>query len=171
MPLTPFHLGPAILLGLIVLRYLDFPTLIIANVIVDIEPMFIILFNLDLTHHQFIHTFLGGTMIAFILTWIMKKIRIRFSTLLSVFKIEQKTSLKSTFLAALSGIYMHILLDSQMHMDIRPFYPLEANPFLNGNVSSVIDVTMFCIWSFIGGIIVYAIRLVLNKKNPMNRSK
>ncbi len=171
MPLSPFHLGPAILLGLIILRYVDLPTLIIASVIVDIEPMFIILFNLDVTHHQFLHTFLGGTLVVFILTWIMKKIRIKFSPLLSFFKIEQKASLRSIFLAALSGIYIHILLDSRIYMDIRPFYPLEVNPFLNRNVSSVIGVYMFCIWSFIGGVFVYAIQLVLIKRNPMNRSK
>lgn len=50
MPLTPFHLGPALLLGLIFLRYVDFPTFLVANVIVDIEPMFIMLFNLDYSH-------------------------------------------------------------------------------------------------------------------------
>lgn len=171
MPLSPFHLGPAILFGLIVLRYMDFPTMIIASVIVDIEPMFIILFNLDFTHHQVLHTFLGGTLAVFILTWIMKKIRIKFSPLLSFFKIEQKVSLKSILLSAASGIYIHILLDSRMHTDIRPFYPLEVNPFLNGNLSSIIDVYMFCIWSFVGGIIVYAIRLVLIKIKSINRLK
>jgi len=165
MPLTPFHLGPAILLGLIFLRYVDLPTFMIANVIVDIEPMFIILFNLDLTHHQFLHTFLGGTLVVFILTWIMKKIRSKFSPLLMFLKIEQKASLRNIFLASLSGIYIHIILDSRMHMDIRPFYPLMVNPFLNGSISSVLSVYMFCIWSFIGGLIVYAIRLVIIKKN------
>ena len=171
MPLSPFHLGPAILLGLIILRYVDLPTLIIANVIIDIEPMFILLFNLDFTHHQFLHTFLGGTLVVFTLTWIMKKVRIKFSPLLSFFKIEQKASLKSILVAASSGIYMHILLDSRIYMDIRPFYPLEVNPFLNGILSSVIDVYMFCIWSFIGGIIVYTIRLVMLKIMSINMVK
>lgn len=165
MPLTPFHLGPAMLLGLIFLSYVDLPTFIIANVIVDIEPMFIILFNLDLTHHQFLHTFLGGTLVAVLLTWIMKKIRSKFSQLLMFLKIEQKSSLRTILLASLSGIYIHIIVDSLMHADIRPFYPLMVNPFLNGYILSVLSVYMICIFSFIGGLIVYAIRLVLIKKN------
>jgi membrane-bound metal-dependent hydrolase YbcI (DUF457 family) len=171
MPLTPFHLGPAIVLGLIFLRYVDLPTFLIANVIVDIEPMFIILVNLDLTHHQFLHTFLGGTFVAIILTWIMKKIRNKLSPLLIVVKIEQKVSMRNILLASLSGIYIHIILDSLMHADIRPFYPLMDNPFLNESILSVLSVYMVCIWSVIGGLIVYALRLGLiqKRRNKSNR--
>ena len=167
MPLTPFHLGPALLLGLIFLKYVDLPTFLVANVIVDIEPMFIMLFNLDLTHHQFLHTFLGGTIVALILTWIMNKIRLKISPLLTLFKIEQKPSLRSILIASLSGIYIHILLDFRMHLDIKPFYPLDANPFLNASNSSALGIYMLCIWSFIIGLIVYAVRIILIKRKTM----
>ena len=39
MPLTPFHLGPGLLFGLLLFRYIDFPTSLIASVIVDVEPI------------------------------------------------------------------------------------------------------------------------------------
>jgi membrane-bound metal-dependent hydrolase YbcI (DUF457 family) len=158
MPLTPFHLGPAILVGLIFLQYIDLPTFIIANVIIDLEPLCIILFNLELTHHQFLHTFLGGTLVAVILTTFMNSIRSKFSPILRLIKIEQKTSLRKIMLAAVSGIYLHIILDSLMHVDIRPFYPLLVNPFLQESISSIGSVYMLCLLTSIGGGIVYAIR-------------
>ena len=164
MPLTPFHLGPALLLGLIFLKYVDLPTFLVANVIVDIEPMFIILFNLDLTYHQFLHTFLGGTLVALILTWIMTKFRGKLSPLLTFFKIEQKPKFRKILIASIFGIYTQILLASRMHKDIRPFYPLDMNPFLNGSMSSVLSVYMLCIWSFIGGLVIYAVRIILIRR-------
>jgi len=167
MPLTPFHLGPALILGLIFLRYVNLPTFLVANVIVDIEPMFIMLFNLCYSHHQFLHTFLGGTIVALILTWIMNDIRGRLSPLLMFFKIEQKPTFWSILIASIFGTYTHILLDSRMHEDVRPFYPLDVNPFLNGSISSVLDVYMLCMWSFIGGLIIYTVRLILTQRRNM----
>jgi hypothetical protein len=35
MPFTPLHFGPAILIGLLALKYLDFPTFVAANLVVD----------------------------------------------------------------------------------------------------------------------------------------
>ncbi len=69
MPFTPFHLGPALLFGLVLFSYLDFPTFMVANVIVDIEPFMIIALGLDLPLHGFFHSFLGGVIVSLLLTW------------------------------------------------------------------------------------------------------
>ena len=167
MPLTPFHLGPALLLGLIFLQYVDLPTFLVANVIVDIEPMFILLFNLDLTHHQFLHTFLGGTFVALILTMIMSKIRRKISPILTFFKIEQKPTFKRILIASVFGTYTHIFLDSRVHRDIRPFYPLEMNPLLNESIFSMWEISTFCLLSFLGGLVVYAVRIILIRRKTM----
>lgn len=168
MPLTPFHLGPALLLGLIFLRYVDLPTFIVANVIVDIEPMFILVFNLGYSHHQFFHTFLGGTIVALVIAWIMNRIRGKLSPLLLFFKIEQKPTFTNILIASVFGTYIHILLDSWVHGDVKPFFPLDVNPFLNESMSSTLGVYMLCIWSFIGGLIVYSIRTILIRRKAMN---
>jgi membrane-bound metal-dependent hydrolase YbcI (DUF457 family) len=167
MPLTPFHLGPALLLGLFFLNYIDLPTFLIANVIVDLEPLFIILFNLNLTHHQFLHSFLGGTIVALFLSGAMYKIRGILSPLLSFFKLQQNPTFWSILITSITGIYTHILLDSTVHRDIRPLYPLDVNPFLNSDLLSVLSVYMFCILSLIGGIIFYALRLLLISRKTM----
>ena len=161
MPLTSFHLGPALMLGLIFLKYIDFPTFLIANVVVDIEPILIILLNLDQPLHGFFHSFLGGSIVALILTLVMVKIRDSFYSLLKFFRLEQESSFKRILIASLSGIYIHILLDSRMHMDVKPFYPLDSNPFLSRSLLAGLEVDMICVWSFIGAVVIYVTKLFL----------
>ena len=64
MPLTPFHLGPALFLGLIFFRFVNLPSFLAANVVVDLEPFFVLLFGLDYPLHGFFHSFLGGSLAA-----------------------------------------------------------------------------------------------------------
>jgi membrane-bound metal-dependent hydrolase YbcI (DUF457 family) len=128
----------------------------------------IIIFNLNLTHHQFFHTLIGGTIVALPLTWIMHKIRKTLSPLLTLFKLDLQPTVRSILLGSLIGIYTHILLDSMMHKDIRPFYPLDVNPLLHGPMSSILSVYMLCIWSFFGGVIMYVLRIFLIKRQVMN---
>ena len=161
MPLTPFHLGPGLLIGLLLLSYIDFPTFLVASVIVDVEPILVLAFDLDYPLHGFFHSFLGGTLVAFLLAAVMSKVRDSLSPLLSFFKLEQKSSFKNILVASLSGIYIHILLDSRMHRDIRPFYPLDSNPFLSSSALPGLGVYMLCFWCFIGAAVIYVVRLFL----------
>lgn len=161
MPLTPYHLGPAFLVGLLLLSYIDFPTFVIASVIVDVEPMVVLLLKLDMPLHGFFHSFIGGTLAALALTAFMAKFRKRFSGLLSFFRLERKASLKGILAAALLGVYIHLLLDSTMHADMQPFYPLPINPFLEQGPLAGLTATMICVWCFMGAIIVYAAMLFL----------
>jgi len=74
MPFTPFHFGPALFFGLLLLQYIHFPTFIIANVIVDLEPFLVLFFDLDYPLHGFFHSFAGGSIISIILALWMGKI-------------------------------------------------------------------------------------------------
>jgi membrane-bound metal-dependent hydrolase YbcI (DUF457 family) len=129
MPFTPYHFGPGFLIGLLFLSFIDFPTLLIGSIIVDIEPFLVLVFNLDYPLHGFFHSFLGGTIAALILTMIMAKGRKYLTPILAFFKIKQKISITRILSASLIGIYIHILLDSPIYTDIRPFFPLNLNPF------------------------------------------
>ena len=133
MPFTPFHLGPGLLFGLL-LSYVDFPTFLVASVIVDIEPFLVLTSNLNYPLHGFLHSFMGGTLLALILAPAMSKIRSILSPLMSFFKLEKKLSFRSVLSAALLGVYLHILLDSPLYSDIRPFYPFDFNPFLSNSM-------------------------------------
>ena len=172
MPLTPFHLGPGLLIGLLLLSYIDFPTFVVASVIVDVEPILVLAFGLDYPLHGFFHSFLGGTLIAFLLAAVMSRVRASLSPLLSFFKLEHKSSFKTILIASLSGIYIHILLDSRMHRDIRPFYPLGFNPLLSSSTVRRLGVYMLCFWCFVGAAVIYAIRLFLIwRRKPRNNQE
>lgn len=151
MPLAPFHLGPGLLIGLLLLSYIDFATFLVASIIIDVEPIVVIIFDLDYPLHGFFHSFLGGTIVAFLLAAVMSKVRESLSPLLSFFKLEQKSTFKKILLASLTGIYIHILLDSRMHKDIQPFYPLDFNPFLSSSaLHRIVGVHIMCLvlyWS------------------------
>ena len=171
MPFTPFHWGPGLLFGLLLFSYIDFPTFLLANVIVDIEPFLVLSLNLNYPLHGILHSFLGGTIFSFLLTMVMYRMRNILSPLMSYFKLDQTPSFKSILSASLSGIYLHIILDSFLYSDIRPFYPFAFNPFLRHGMSIGFKVYGFCILSFIGAGAIYAIRLVYQRKSLSSNAR
>jgi len=170
MPFTPFHLGPALLFGLLLLSYVDFPTFLVASVIVDIEPFLVLTLDLNYPLHGFLHSFLGGTLLAFLLATAMSQVRSILSPLMSFLKLEKKLSFKSILSASLFGVYLHILLDSPLYSDIRPFYPFDFNPFLSNSMFIGFEVYTLCVLSFIVGAAIYAIRLSL-RRTVVNRPR
>ena len=158
-PYPLFHLGPALLFGLLLLNYLDLPTFLVASVVVDIEPLLVLSLNLNYPVHGYLHTFIGGTIVAFFLVLAMSRIRESLRPLMSFFKLEQKVSLRSIVLASVFGIYLHILLDSLIMSDIRPFYPLQSNPLQVHSMFIGFEVYAFCVLLFVAGGIIYALRM------------
>ena len=164
MPFTPFHLGPGLLFGLLLFSYVDLPTFLAASVVVDIEPFLVLSLNLDYPVHGYLHTFLGGTLIAFLLVLAMSRMRGTLSPLMSFLKVKQKTSFRSILLASVFGVYLHILLDSHLYSDIRPFYPIESNPLLAHGMFVGFEIYTFCVLSLLGGAIVYGVRLAFSRR-------
>ena len=164
MPFTPLHFGPALFFGMILLRYIDFPTFLVANVIVDIEPFVILIFglhradSLSLPLHGLSHSFLGGTFVALLLVLLMTRIREFTASLTRLIGMEQKHSARSIYAAALSGVYLHILLDSRLYTDIRPFYPFSLNPFLGG-MAAAFGVWWLCVVTGLIGLALLVFRL------------
>jgi len=171
MPFTPFHLGPGLLFGLLLLSYVDLPTFLVVSVVVDIEPFLVLTLDLNYPLHGFLHSFLGGTILAFILAAAMSKVRSNLSPLMSFLKLEKKHSFKSVLSASLFSVYLHILLDSPLYSDIRPFYPFDFNPFLGNSMFISAAIYTLCILSFIGGAAIYAIRLVFRRRTVVNRPR
>ena len=160
MPFTPFHFGPALLFGLLLIAFIDFPTFIVANVIVDLEPFLVISLGLNYPLHGFFHSLVGGTVLAFVLTFVMFKLRRFTFAVMKFFRLEHTASWKSVLAASLLGVYLHILLDAPLYSDIRPFYPFEVNPLLSNNMAVSIHIYMFCIFSFLAGAVIYFFMLI-----------
>ena len=169
MPFTPFHLGPALVIGIILIYYIDFPTLLVASVILDIEPFLVLLLDLNYPLHGFFHSFLGGTIIILLLSFFMFKIRPILNPITDFFKIEQKSSFLNILTASIIGIYSHILLDAPLYSDMQPFFPLNFNPFLNASGVPEITIYLFCAYCFIAAIMLFFIRLAIKFKNKNNK--
>ncbi len=164
MPFTPYHFGPGLFLGVVLLPFVDLSTIIIASVILDLEPLVALMLNLPIPLHGFFHTYLGATIVAFILTFVIWPFRGYFNKIVSVFGLHQESSLRHIFLASIIGTCSHILLDSFLYAEMNPFYPILGNPFL-GIVQGVF-VYNICIILGLLGFAIYIIRTVYNQYKP-----
>ena len=158
MPFTPFHIGPSAWMGLLLFKILDFPSLLIASIIVDIEPVCVLVFNLNYPMHGFFHSFLGSSIIAVLNAILMHSLRDSVKELMRAFKLEQDSSFKKILWTSFFGVYFHILLDSPLYNDIKPFYPSNDNPFYG--IFSSQQIYHFCTFSFLIAIIFYSFRLL-----------
>lgn len=156
MPFTPFHLGPALGFGLPLKKYLHLPTFIVANVIVDAEPFLVLVLGLRYPLHGYLHTYVSAFLLGIVLGATMFLLEPHFSPLYKSLLLEADNRLEwiSFVLAGVMGIALHVTLDSPLYSDIRPFYPLTANPFFRPDIES--QVYSFCIWMGLIGILFYA---------------
>jgi len=159
MPFTPFHLGPALFLGLVFFRHLNLPAFLIANVIVDIEPFIVLLFGLDYPLHGFFHSFLGGSLIALVLYLAMVKMYPYVRGVMDTFRLGQEMSRRKIMLSCFFGVYLHIILDSVIYTDIMPFFPFGVNPFLSLGIGNN-EVYLSCVLMLAAGIFLFAYRTV-----------
>ena len=167
MPLTPYHLGPSFWIGMSFLRIFDFLTLLIASVIVDIEPSCVLQFDFNYSLHGFFHSFLGGSMVAGLTAAAMYFLKDYFKKVMAEFKLEQDSPLKKILWTSFFGVYTHILLDAPLYCDMRSFYPFQNNPFY-GMFSSQ-HIYLFCTFSFIMGMATYWTRLIVKRKSVNRR--
>lgn len=162
MPFTPLHLGPNSWIGILLLRVVDFPALLISGVIVDIEPIFILFFNLNYPFHGFFHSFLGSSILAVLTAVILYLFKGKIKKIMAIPKLVQDSSFLKILLTSFFGVWLHVLLDSPLYRDIKPFYPLGNNPFYGW--FSLRQIYLFCGLSFLIGILFYLIKLLVFKK-------
>ena len=62
MPLTPVHIGPAVLIGAIAGRKLNLTVLITSTILIDLEHVYFGIRYGDIVTHGFWHTFGGATL-------------------------------------------------------------------------------------------------------------
>jgi membrane-bound metal-dependent hydrolase YbcI (DUF457 family) len=162
MPFTPYHFGPISWISLLGIKYLNIAAFLIASVIIDVEPFLVIVFSLNYPLHGFLHTILGGTIVAFILAVVLFHIRDLLNKIMAIIKLNQESTFKTILFSCLVGVYSHIFLDSFLYSDIKPLYPFGNNP-LFGMVSYK-TIYLFCSYSFLLGALFYIVRLIKIKR-------
>ena len=157
MPFTPFHLGPTLLIGLLLFHYLDIASFLVSSVIVDVEP-FYLMFQRAAYLHGFFHSYLGASILGVLVALCIYPLRRGVERVLESFRIPQRSSFRKILFASLIGAYSHVFLDSFLYEEMRPFYPLEVNPFLNA--VSAYSVYGFCGISILLGLVMYVYRAI-----------
>jgi hypothetical protein len=171
MPFTPFHFGPGLLIkGLIPARF-SLSMYALANVAMDVEPLYHLLHN-DAQLHGASHTLLGAGLIgagtamagrgAIRRAWQLYE---RWSANAgSPFCIGSQQA----WLGAMLGTYSHVLMDAVMHADMRPFLPLtDANPWLH--VSWTEHVYLGCVLAGMIGMLIILLRAAFQPEHSHNR--
>lgn len=142
MPLTPFHFGPGLFIGLIFIKYLDLVAFLIGNVILDVEPFLVVLYEQFCgfslyPYHGFFHTIIGAILISFLAALILKKLEQPIKRMLTQclnFEFAQNfirpSSFNRLFFSVFSGTLLHLVFDSFTHQDVFPFWPSHYNPLL-----------------------------------------
>ncbi|SFM70283.1 hypothetical protein [Methanolobus profundi] len=155
MPFTPFHFGPAFLLGEIFERKVNLFSILLGSVIIDVRATYC-LFTGCRPLHGPLHNFLTATLIALLISWILFSQRNWLTRVTDKLRIEQTYSFISIIAGSIIGTWSHVFLDSFLYTDIIPFWPLSANPLL-GMVGSGTIYTL-CVISFLPAIVMFTYR-------------
>ncbi len=161
MPFTPFHFGPGLLYSIFMKKKRNVALILLASVIIDVEPVYNIISNRYLGTnyplHGFWHTFLGATIaaIGLVIAWYLSE------GLLMNYIGKKITVPRSEIiisaLVSLLGTWTHVTLDAFLYYEMNPFYPILGNPLLS-KVDFVV-VYLFCVVSFFLGMVVWIFKL------------
>lgn len=134
MPLTPFHLGPGLLLGVITLRFFNLWAILLGSVVMDVEPAILLVLNpcYSCPHHGFFHSILGAILGSLIISAILYLFRKPLNEISLKFKIQQSFSFKVLFSSSLIAWLIHIFFDNLTHHDVFLFWPSKFKPLYLG---------------------------------------
>ncbi|MBI2597987.1 MAG: hypothetical protein HYW50_02220 [Candidatus Diapherotrites archaeon] len=136
-----------------------------ANVIIDLEPFAVLLFGLNYPLHGFFHSFFGGFFAALFLAAAMVFLNAKIQEIMKLFQLRQPFSASKILFSSVAGVWLHVLFDSTLYTDIKPFFPLKINPFFVGTLEFTLFVYVLCTIIFFAGIAFYLAMIVFyNKK-------
>lgn len=166
MPFTPFHFGLClpVALGDVKYKRIDVISSLLGSIIVDIEPILILILNLNLPLHGPLHSFLGAIFLGIIGGIAVYYTRSIWNQILKPLKWEQTTSLKNKIFWCILMANIHVLFDAMIYPEMNPLTFILGNPFY-GFLSTEI-VYSICIFGIIIGLIEYliSIKIQLNKR-------
>lgn len=168
MPFTPFHMGPGLLVKNLLQGSFSLMVFGWAQIVMDIQPLIVML--IDEGHlHGFSHTYIGATLLAVFAALSGKYLAIIGLYILGLNQDWTLTiSWRVALLSAFIGTFSHVALDSIMHVDIEPFFPLTSHNSLLG-LLSVYWLHKVCLYSGLLGGVLYVSIYWWNRKNKHNK--
>lgn len=147
MPFTPFHMGIGIFTKALLQGSFSLMVFGWAQIVMDLQPLVVMLTGQGHLH-GFSHTYLGASLITIFSAFSGKYLSEFGLLVIGISKRNNpiKIAWWVVFLSAFIGSFSHVLLDSVMHSDVQPFYPLSLdNPLLN--MISVSQLHKVCLYS------------------------
>ena len=164
MPITPLHFGPAIAGKAVAPKHFSVLAFALTQAIIDAEAGFYLLQG-SWPIHRFLHSYLGATVVAVATVVLGRPLlglairgwnRLLAGHLRVLPKLRPDVPLAAVISGAVLGSYSHVLLDSFVHADMKPFAPWhDGNPLLH--VMTATNVVLLCVaLGIAGGIVLLA---------------
>jgi hypothetical protein len=176
MPFTPLHLGPGLVLKAFAPRHFSLMVFGLSQVLIDLEPLYYLFSHSDVVH-RFFHPYTGAGLVAVVsffpgrqvCSWMLRS---RNSSLIPAYQRRSSSTPQipalSAAVAAILGGFSHIALDSVMHADVRPFYPLsDKNPILD--MISIDHIYSLCLVLGLTGLAILMLRRLLQREKAQAR--
>ncbi len=150
MPMTPWHLGPGLAFKAVAGPRMSLMTFAIAQPVMDVEVIYRILNQLP-RPHGVSHTVIGAIVVAGVTVGV---------TVPTVWLVSGKTlawlTWRAAWCGALLGTLSHVVLDSIMHSDVQPFWPVsQASPL--HRVIGLTALHELCFWSGACGAVAWGV--------------
>lgn len=137
-----------------------------AQVVMDIQPLLVMLTGKGHLH-GFSHTYTGAALLAVLAAVTGKHLSETGLRLLRIPGHEQAwIAWAVVFSSAFIGTFSHVAIDSIMHSDIAPYYPVSAKSHLLG-MTTAETLHKLCFYSGLLGLVLY---FLINKLNHRKRS-
>ena len=168
MPITPFHIIAGFAVKSIFNKHFSWSIFALTNIIIDVEVIYYIL-TIGEASHKFFHTLIGSTIVALscaiigipicerlLKFWNKNLQNVKSLEKLKWLSTDTNISVVSSFTGAFVGAYSHIILDSLMHFDVKPFEPFFSKTFVGIISSDLLHILLVGLFFF--GLIVFFVK-------------
>jgi membrane-bound metal-dependent hydrolase YbcI (DUF457 family) len=128
MPFTPFHFGPSALIGLPLKRWIDIPVFVLANVVIDFEPLAVMVFQLNYPLHGYFHTLLIGGVLGLLWGLAAYPLKQIWQFLMGLVGLSYQPTLPKMMISGMLGVWLHVFIDCFLYQEMNPFFPIKGNP-------------------------------------------
>jgi hypothetical protein len=154
VPLTPYHMGPGLLVKALLRGNFSLIAFGVAQVVMDLQPLVVMLTGQGHLH-GWTHTYVAALVLGLVCAPAGKYLGgLALRVLLRSDPTRVRVTWRVALLSALIGSFSHVLIDSLIYKDVAPFAPFsQVNPMAGilGSASSY----DLCVWSGLLGLLVY----------------
>jgi membrane-bound metal-dependent hydrolase YbcI (DUF457 family) len=142
VPLTPFHLGPAVALKVGARRHFSLRSFALVQIVIDAEPARAVFLGASPLHGS-LHSLIGTTLVGLLAAVLGRHVFNALNPPLRAFLrrvkgmpawlVEEVVPITwpAGIIGGLTGGISHVFLDAIVHPDVGPFWPFSpSNPFL-----------------------------------------